>query len=95
MIKLLHGLAVLPFMAGIAMAGQPALLSDIQMDKITAGAANFLIINNMRIPVDPLPANLNQVSTNTSHQTGDVVISLPTWLPIRFILADIPRFPGG
>ncbi len=85
--KLLHGVAALPFMAGIAMAGQPALLTDVQMDKITAGAANF------RIPIDPLPTKLSQASADTSHQAA--VIPLTTWLPIRFILADIPRLPGG
>jgi hypothetical protein len=35
--KLLIGLAAMPFLAGIAMAGQPKLLSDAQMDKVTAG----------------------------------------------------------
>ena len=34
---LLYGLAVLPFFAGIALAGQPMQLSDKQMDKVTAG----------------------------------------------------------
>jgi hypothetical protein len=33
--KVLLGLAVLPFMAGAASAGQP--LSDTQMDRVTAG----------------------------------------------------------
>jgi hypothetical protein len=36
MTKLLLGLAGLPFMASVAKA-QPALLSDAQMDKVTAG----------------------------------------------------------
>jgi hypothetical protein len=35
--KLLVGLAALPFLAGVAMAGQPVSLSDAQMDKVTAG----------------------------------------------------------
>ena len=35
--KALIGLAVLPFLAGIASAAQPTLLSDAQMDKVTAG----------------------------------------------------------
>jgi hypothetical protein len=35
--KLLVGLAALPFLAGVAMAGQPVPLSDAQMDKVTAG----------------------------------------------------------
>jgi len=35
--KLLLGLAALPFVAGVAMAGEPAPLSDSQMDQVTAG----------------------------------------------------------
>lgn len=35
--KLLYGLAVLPFVAGVALAGQPMQLSDKQMDNVTAG----------------------------------------------------------
>ncbi len=33
--RLLLGLGILPFVAGVALAGQP--LADYQMDKITAG----------------------------------------------------------
>lgn len=35
--KLLLGLAVMPFLAGVSLAAQPAPLSDKQMDKVTAG----------------------------------------------------------
>jgi hypothetical protein len=35
--RLLLGLAVLPFLAGISMAGSPAPLTDKQMDNVTAG----------------------------------------------------------
>jgi hypothetical protein len=35
--RLLIGLATAPFLAGVAMAGQPMPLSDVQMDKVTAG----------------------------------------------------------
>ena len=34
---LLIGIAALPFLASIAMAGQPATLKDAQMDTVTAG----------------------------------------------------------
>jgi len=34
---LLCGLAALPFLAGVALAGQPVQLSDNQMDKVSAG----------------------------------------------------------
>jgi hypothetical protein len=37
MTKLFLGLASLPFIASMAMAGQPVALSDTQMDKVTAG----------------------------------------------------------
>jgi hypothetical protein len=35
--RLLLGLAVLPFIAGISLAAQPVPLSDQQMDTVTAG----------------------------------------------------------
>jgi hypothetical protein len=37
--KLLTGLAALPFLTGIALAGQPMQLSNQQMDNVTAGFA--------------------------------------------------------
>jgi hypothetical protein len=45
--KLLCGLAVLPFLAGVALAGETVQLSDKQMDKVTAGFKDFeTIISN-------------------------------------------------
>lgn len=35
--RLLLGLAVLPFLAGVSLAGNPTPLTDKQMDKVTAG----------------------------------------------------------
>jgi hypothetical protein len=35
--KLLYGVSVLPFLAGVALAETPIKLSDKQMDKVTAG----------------------------------------------------------
>jgi hypothetical protein len=35
--KFLFGIAAVPFLASVAFAGQPNLLSDVQMDKVTAG----------------------------------------------------------
>lgn len=35
--RLLYGLAALPLLAGVALAGQPMQLSDKQMDNVTAG----------------------------------------------------------
>lgn len=37
--RLLAGLAVLPFVAGVAWGGQPVALTDRQMDVVTAGNA--------------------------------------------------------
>ncbi len=35
--KLLLGVAILPFLAGITMAQEPTKLTGVQMDKVTAG----------------------------------------------------------
>jgi len=35
--KFVIGLAVLPFLAGVSLAGQPQPLTDQQMDKVAAG----------------------------------------------------------
>jgi hypothetical protein len=35
--RFLFGLAALPFLAGVSLAGQPVPLSDTQMDRVTAG----------------------------------------------------------
>jgi hypothetical protein len=37
MMRLLSGLAVLPFLAGVSLAAQPVPLNDKQMDTVTAG----------------------------------------------------------
>jgi hypothetical protein len=42
--KLLIGFAALPFIAGVAMAGQSMPLSEAQMDKVTAGGGPSLEI---------------------------------------------------
>jgi hypothetical protein len=39
--RLLVGLAALPFLTTVALAGQPTQLSDAQMDRVTAG--NFVV----------------------------------------------------
>jgi hypothetical protein len=49
--KLLIGLAALPFMVSIAMAGQPKPLNDTQMDKITAGFGVEIQLSNG--PINP------------------------------------------
>jgi len=59
--KLLLGLAVLPFLAGASLAGQPQPLTDQQMDKVSAGF-DFMErdVNNVgatRIMVNEDPAS--------------------------------------
>jgi len=51
--KLLIGFAALPFLAGVAMGGQPAPLSDAQMDKVTAGANASNIFSGFPVPLSP------------------------------------------
>jgi hypothetical protein len=58
--KLLIGLAAMPFLAGVAMAGQPTPLSDTQMDKVTAGTIDIQLIgspapNMINVNVPPSP----------------------------------------
>jgi hypothetical protein len=68
--KLLAGFAALPFLAGVAMAGQPAPLSDVQMDQVTAGLAVWFV-----------PATGNFVVTNPPGLTpgaGVVVANFPS-----------------
>ena len=46
--KLLIGLVTLPFLTGGVMAGQPTLLDDVHMDKVTAGdLAKPSLLNNV------------------------------------------------
>jgi len=39
------GLSALPLLASVVVAGQPALLSDKQMDQVTAGFTLFVVSN--------------------------------------------------
>lgn len=59
--KLLCGLAALPFLASVALAGQPVALTDNQMDTVTAGfdfaevdlsdtSATMILINQPALP---------------------------------------------
>jgi hypothetical protein len=75
--KLVLGVAALPFMVNIAMAGQPVPLSDAQMDKITAGAqASVLIILAPGLNDEPVliaggsPAPSDEEAPNTIINTN-------------------------
>jgi len=74
--KLLFGLAALPFLTGVAMAGQPTLLSDVQMDKVTAGdivaPAGLITINNL-----PTTVTLTISNPNRPPPTVTYIISSP------------------
>jgi hypothetical protein len=83
--KLLLGLAILPFAAGVALATQP--LTDNQMDKVTAGHALALVETTdvsvvvVRVgvpPVTPPPGNLT---------VGNVILPLTT---IQVIWQAVP-----
>ena|SRR5215469_14671563 len=56
--KLVLGLAALPFLAGIAWAGQQSSLTDAQMDKVTAGLSiDIALIDlppNAQVPTLPV-----------------------------------------
>jgi hypothetical protein len=57
---LLIGLSILPFLAGVAIGGQPMLLNDLQMDRVSAGdivvprlgqlTSDVQLYKNMAIP---------------------------------------------
>jgi hypothetical protein len=78
--KLLIGLATLPFLAGVAMAGQPMSLNDAQMDKVTAGQALVLLP----------PSNLQTVTITDEESFYDPTAKGPT----ETITITAPE-PGG
>jgi hypothetical protein len=59
--KLLIGLAALPLLAGVASAGQQTLLSDSQMDRVTAGQ----MIQEIQSPPSSL-TSLQQIQSQSS-----------------------------
>jgi hypothetical protein len=50
--KLLVGLAALPFLASVALAGQPTVLSDSELDRVTAGdiIVHFTFLYTTSVP---------------------------------------------
>ena len=62
--ELLSGLAVLPFLASIASAGQP--LSDPQMDEVIAGFA---------VPTSTTPASSSSRLSLVITPTGSIVLA--------------------
>jgi hypothetical protein len=83
MTKLLLGLASLPFIASMAMAGQPVALSDTQMDKVTAG--NFTYTTQL--------ISAGGISTNTYViKTGNTTITYTELNPSFPIILLGPGF---
>jgi len=70
--KLLVGLAAVPFLAGIAIAGQPMPLSEVQMEKVTAGGGPSLEIE---ITSFPGPVEINHGPTLFNVEVGPDVAS--------------------
>jgi len=62
--QLLAGLAALPLLAGVAMAGQPAPLADAQMDQVTAGL--ILTYPGASLTNTCSPGGVNCTSTTTT-----------------------------
>jgi len=72
----LAGLAALPlFLGGAAMAGQPAPLSDVQMDRVTAGA---IAISATLVSFPGLTINIPVAGGAASLPTFSVILpSIP------------------
>lgn len=103
--QLLVGLAALPFLAGVAMAGQPMPLNDTQMDKVTAGLEFEHVFGNggfveLHFPVsDGIPCNSSPAcfadlqGLNPGH---DVIAEIPpeTVLPPLSAIPPLPPLAG-
>ncbi|HUK07919.1 MAG TPA: hypothetical protein VLX09_08640 [Stellaceae bacterium] len=75
--KFILGLAVLPFLAGMSLAGQPQPLTDQQMDKVAAGF-DFVEtdINNvgaLSVQIDE-PSNPPSVSVTTGEPPVTTIV---------------------
>jgi len=67
--KFVIGLAVLPFLAGVSLAGQPQALTDQQMDKVSAGFDFFeMDVNNVGTTV--VAADLPNVFGTTENPSA-------------------------
>jgi hypothetical protein len=73
---LLIGFAALPFLTGIAVASQPALLSDVQMDKVTGG--DFTIPAGFySFTIPPTTVTVTVDNPNSPPPTVTYVVSSP------------------
>jgi len=77
------GFAAVPFLAGVAMAGQPMAMSDAQMDRVTAGIEINIVsgdtgaTNLVELVLAPPPRVLGIQTGNDPHQppAGFTIIS--------------------
>jgi hypothetical protein len=85
--KTLMGLAILPFLAGIALAGQP--LTDKQMDKVTAGHDLQLLelTNSTFVSIGIEQPNLVPAASLKPITVGDVNLGIAS---MRVIWGIIP-----
>jgi hypothetical protein len=83
--RLLLGLAILPFVAGVALAAQP--LNDKQMDKVVAGH-DLSLVETTDVSEIIIRVNEPPVLPPTGNTTvGDVILPLTT---IQVIWQAIP-----
>lgn len=85
--KLLFGLAALPFVAGIAMAGQPVALNDSQMDKVTAGTVEIIVS-------PPIPDGIRGLAPNTPAPNNIGSFNVPGASPYGILFVENPPIPG-
>jgi hypothetical protein len=78
---LLHGLAALPFLAGIALAQQPIQLTNKQMDTVTAGTLIVEVNNTSAVVV-------------SIFQTSYLLDSTPNTITCSdcYLLINSPKF---
>ena len=77
--RLLMGLAVLPFFAGLAVAAQP--LTDQQMDRVTAGFSSISVADAEGIVgkggiILTSTATLSQVSLFATGSVGEITVNV-------------------
>jgi hypothetical protein len=71
--SLFAALAALPFLSGVALAGQPVTLSNAQMDGVTAGAAGGISITLGALSTGTLNALANTQFDVSIVQTPVVI----------------------
>ena len=89
--KLLAGCALLPLLAGMAMAGQSAPLSDTQMDQVTAGLAVWFATNNSIVIVE----NPTSATTPFAPPAGVVVANFPSLDGVGPPMTGLPSVTRG